>query len=70
MLEPPASCQHARKRNRFDRIPTGKITQLLPLLGEAMGALSETDRNTILLRFFAKKNLSEVGAAMGISDGR
>jgi RNA polymerase sigma factor (sigma-70 family) len=45
-----------------------ELEQLLPLLDEAMGALSETDRNTILLRYFAKKNMSEVGAAMGISD--
>jgi RNA polymerase sigma factor (sigma-70 family) len=42
--------------------------RLMPLLDEAVGALSEADRNAILLRFFAKKNLAEIGAAMGISD--
>ena len=33
-----------------------------------MGRLGEKDRNAIVLRFFENKNLSEVGAALGMSE--
>jgi RNA polymerase sigma factor (sigma-70 family) len=39
-----------------------------PLLDEAMDSLDESDRTAILLRFFEKKSLAEVGAALGTSD--
>ena len=39
--------------------------QIAPLLNSAVAALGEKDRQAILLRFFQKKSLSEVGAAMG-----
>jgi RNA polymerase sigma factor (sigma-70 family) len=43
-------------------------TQIGPLLDDAMAALDETDRSTILLRYFENKNLREVGEALGTSD--
>jgi RNA polymerase sigma factor (sigma-70 family) len=42
--------------------------QVAPLLDDAMAGLSETDRNAVLLRFFEKKNLKEVGLALGTND--
>lgn len=43
--------------------------QIAPLLDEAVARLSERDRNAVLLRFFENKDLQEVGAALGISQG-
>lgn len=39
--------------------------QLAPFLDEAMAQLGEKDRNVVLLRFFEKKPLREVGLALG-----
>lgn len=43
-------------------------THIEPLLDEAMSALDTTDRAAVLLRFFERKNLREVGAALGVSE--
>jgi len=43
-------------------------THVEPFLDEAMHALDETDRAAVLLRYFEKKSLREVGAALGTSD--
>lgn len=43
-------------------------TQVEPLLDEAMETLSETDRQALLLRYFASKSLREVGEALGTSE--
>jgi uncharacterized protein (TIGR03435 family) len=43
--------------------------QMSPLLDEAMALLSEKDRNAVVLRFFEKKPLAEVGDALGIDAG-
>jgi uncharacterized protein (TIGR03435 family) len=42
--------------------------QIAPLLDHAVGGLGEKDRNAIVLRFFEKKSLSEVGHAFGTSE--
>ena len=42
--------------------------QVAPLLDQAMGGLNEKDRNAIVLRFFERKSLSEVGNAFGTSE--
>src|SRR3989475_5231391 len=42
--------------------------QIAPLLDEAMAGLSETDRNAMLLRFFEKKSLKEIGLALAMND--
>jgi RNA polymerase sigma factor (sigma-70 family) len=42
--------------------------QIAPLLDEAMECLGDTDRSAIILRFFQKKNLREVGAALGTNE--
>ena len=43
-------------------------SQIEPLLDDAMGALDETDRTAVLLRYFENKSLREVGEALGTSD--
>ncbi len=42
--------------------------QIAPFLDDAMGCLGEKDRNAIVLRFFEKKSLKEVGAALGANE--
>jgi RNA polymerase sigma factor (sigma-70 family) len=39
-----------------------------PILDEGVAALEEADRTAILLRFFARKSLREVGTALGASE--
>jgi RNA polymerase sigma factor (sigma-70 family) len=43
-------------------------TQVEPLLDEAMHALDDNDRTAVLLRYFEKKSLREIGQALGTSD--
>src|SRR6185503_12929633 len=43
-------------------------THIEPLLDEAMHALDDTDRAAVLLRYFEKKSLREVGATLGTSE--
>ncbi len=42
--------------------------QMSPLLDEALAALSETDRQVVLLRFFENKSLAEVGNGLGTGE--
>lgn len=41
---------------------------LVPLLDEALLSLRETDRTALLLRFFEKQSLHDVGSAFGVSE--
>jgi RNA polymerase sigma factor (sigma-70 family) len=43
-------------------------TQLQPVLDEAMNSLGETDRHAVLLRYFERKTLAEVGRSLGTSE--
>jgi RNA polymerase sigma factor (sigma-70 family) len=43
-------------------------THIEPLLDDAMGALEETDRLAVLLRYFQNKPLREVGKILGVTD--
>jgi RNA polymerase sigma factor (sigma-70 family) len=42
--------------------------QLAPYLDQAVAALSDSDRSAILLRFYEKRTLREVGEQLGISE--
>jgi RNA polymerase sigma factor (sigma-70 family) len=42
--------------------------QIAPLLEDAMGKLSEKERNAIALRFFEEKSFQEIGTAVGASE--
>ena len=41
---------------------------IAPLLDEAMGALNETDRNAVLLRYFENRTSQEIGAALRMNE--
>ena len=43
--------------------------RIAPMLDEAVAGLNEKDRHAIVLRFYEGRNLREVGAAMGASEG-
>jgi RNA polymerase sigma factor (sigma-70 family) len=43
-------------------------THIEPLLDEAMHALDDKDRTTVLLRYFENKSLREVGATLGTTE--
>ncbi len=43
--------------------------QIKPLLEEAMLQLGQTDRDALVLRFFEGRNMKEVGAVLGTSEG-
>jgi RNA polymerase sigma factor (sigma-70 family) len=42
--------------------------QIAPLLDAAMGALGETDRNAVLLRYFENRTSSEIGVALRMNE--
>lgn len=44
------------------------IDRLMPLLDQGLQTLSEPDREAVVLRFFARKSLAEIGRALAISD--
>jgi RNA polymerase sigma factor (sigma-70 family) len=46
--------------------PTWEV--IAPHLDAALGELSESDRNAVLLRYFENRSLREVGQALGMSD--
>lgn len=49
-------------------VPERDWNHLRPVLDDAMHELSEKDRRAVLLRFFQKKSLKEVGLALGLSE--
>jgi uncharacterized protein (TIGR03435 family) len=56
-------------QTEFQSAATDEIwNQMSPLLDEALAALGETDRQAVLLRFFEKKSLAEVGNFLGIGE--
>ncbi len=44
-------------------------TQIAPLLDVAMASLNETDRHSVVLRFFYGKSMKDVGTALEGSEG-
>ncbi len=63
--------RHRREQEAYMQSPTdeapenGVWQELSPMLDEAMARLSESDRDALVLRFFQKKSLSELGEALG-----
>jgi len=49
-------------------VEASALQPLVPVLDETMLELSTTDRETLVLRFFANKNLRDVGTALGIRE--
>jgi RNA polymerase sigma factor (sigma-70 family) len=65
---------HERRFAQMNRtitydVPEGSIwPRFAPMVDEGLDRLSEKDRSAIMLRFFEKLSLAEVGAALGVSE--
>ena len=59
--------QEACMQSNWNQPELAPWAQIAPLLDEAVAALSEADRNAIVLRFFEQRPLEQVGAALGLS---
>ncbi|HEV8541225.1 MAG TPA: sigma-70 family RNA polymerase sigma factor [Verrucomicrobiae bacterium] len=60
--------REAQMQSQLGEDESERWPEIAPLLDEAMGGLSEKDRNAMVLRFFEGKSLSEVGQAFGTSE--
>ena len=58
--------QEAYMESLLNEPATNVWQQIAPLLDDAMGRLSENDRNVVVLRFFQNKSAAEIGDALGI----
>ena len=54
---------------QMDTTPDSAWQQLSPVLNEAVALLRQQDRNAIVLRYYERRSLDEVGAALGIGAG-
>ncbi len=61
--------QEAYMRNPPVETESEVWPQIEPLLDAAMAGLSEADHHAVVLRFFDRKSMKEVGAALGASEG-
>jgi len=61
--EQEAYMQSLSNENKPDFWP-----QIAPSLEDAMGRLSRTDRDAVVLRFFEGKSFQEIGSALGASE--
>src|ERR1043166_3354772 len=60
--------QEAYMQSTLGQPQTMAWDQIAPLLDEAMGDLSETDRNAVVLRFFENKTAREVAAVLKVKE--
>jgi RNA polymerase sigma factor (sigma-70 family) len=59
--------QEAYMQSLSDESGSTAWTQLAPMLDEAVAQLSETDRNAVVLRFYERKPLNQVGSVLGVT---
>lgn len=60
--------QIAHEMNELNDPSEGTWKELAPVLDEAIDQLSETDREAIILRYYERRDLGAVGAALGASE--
>src|SRR5512133_562350 len=60
--------QESYMRSTLSEPDSAAWEQIAPLLEEAMGQLSETDRNVIVLRFFENKTAQGVAATLKLNE--
>jgi len=65
--------RHTRERQATEQVDPAfeeplEWNRVRPLLDEAMADLNNVDREALLLRYFQKRDLHAVGAALGVSD--
>jgi RNA polymerase sigma factor (sigma-70 family) len=56
-------------RETHESDPDQLWQEIAPMLDDSMSRLRSSDRDALLLRFYQQKNLAEVGAALGVSEG-
>jgi RNA polymerase sigma factor (sigma-70 family) len=56
------------KRDSSDADPQPLWEQIAPLLEQSVGRLRDGDRRALLLCFYQRKSMAEVGAALGVSE--
>jgi RNA polymerase sigma factor (sigma-70 family) len=59
--------QEAYMQTTSNELEAGNWEQIAPLLDEAMGQLSETDRNAVVLRFFENKTAVEMSSELKLT---
>jgi RNA polymerase sigma factor (sigma-70 family) len=52
-----------------DPNPDQMWQDIAPILDDSINSLRSKDRDALLMRFYQQKNLAEVGAALGVSEG-
>lgn len=62
------SAAHAMSQLLTDSEPGPEWERIRPLLDDAMGDLNASDREAVLLRFFEKRPLAEIGAQLALSE--
>jgi len=60
--------QEAVMQSNLHETDSSAWEKITPLLDEAMGALAETDRNAILLRYFENRTSQEIGTALRMNE--
>jgi uncharacterized protein (TIGR03435 family) len=60
--------QDAYMQTTINEPDLGNWKEIAPLLDEAMGSLSETDRNAVVLRFFENKTAAEMSSQLKLTE--
>ena len=60
--------QEAVMQSNLHETDSSAWEKITPLLDEAMGALAETDRNAVLLRYFENRTSQEIGTALRMNE--
>jgi RNA polymerase sigma factor (sigma-70 family) len=60
--------QEAHAQAMLNETESDVWPRIAPLLDAAMARLNKTDHDAVVLRFFDKRSMSEVGAALGVSE--
>ncbi|HTV39136.1 MAG TPA: TIGR03435 family protein [Candidatus Sulfotelmatobacter sp.] len=60
--------QEAHMQSTMNQSADETWTQISPFLDSAMASLNETDRSAVVLRFFDRKSLRDVGAILGATE--
>src|SRR6266850_4992457 len=60
--------RQAAEMNALRNVPDQALTEIAPVLDEAINQLGTLDRTAILLRFFERRDLSSIGETIGISE--
>ena len=60
--------QEAYMQSTLNEPDSAEWQQIAPMLDDAMGSLSEADRNAVVLRFFENKTAAQVALALNVSE--